>query len=157
MSKIVCLSCGAWMEDTNDKCESCGAINPNKKVKDDSVPKNMVELKSWYDQNITTNGGRYCIFGEEINKPNAVGIVRKNSGFLVYKNNFGGATTAIYEGNDEEHAVEVVYLELLKKLSESKEVYNSIVQTQIQNNETLEIATLLVFLILVEWIAILFM
>ena len=157
MSKIICLSCGAWMEDTHDKCQSCGATNPNKKVKDDSIPKNMVELKSWYDKNITTSGGRYCVFGEESNKPNAVGIVRKNNKFLVYQNNFGGATTAMYEGDDEEHAVEVVYLELLKKLSESKEVYNSIVQTQIQHNETLGMVTLLVFLILMEWIAILFM
>ena len=136
MSKLICASCGAWVEDTDEFCGSCGSKNRNRKVVANGIPKTMVELKKWHDEMLCINDQRYCVFGEISNKPSIIGIVRKNNKFLVYETNYGGASTFLYEGDDEEHAVEVVYLYLLKRTSQTKELINEFMLPSASTSKT---------------------
>ena len=59
MASLVCKYCGSYLNDTDEICPECGAVNDQYKRVVDGTPRTIEELKSWYkarnlpDENIT--------------------------------------------------------------------------------------------------------
>lgn len=120
--KIFCEYCGNPMQDTDEKCPSCGGINSHLKRTSDGTPKTIQELKDWYaarnlpDEKIT----RFFI-GKDIKEPKAFGIYEESPGyFVVYKNKASGERAIRYQGTDEAYAVNEIYLKLKSEILNQK-------------------------------------
>lgn len=121
MASLVCKYCGSYLNDTDEICPECGAVNDQYKRVVDGTPRTIEELKSWYkarnlpDENIT----RFFI-GKNIKQPRAFGIYEENGKFIVYKNKGNGQRAIRYEGRDEAYAVNELYLRLKEEILNQK-------------------------------------
>ena len=158
MSKIICSGCGAWIEDTDRVCSVCGAQNINIKKAHDRRPKTILELKRWYDLNNATSRQKHCVFGSRSTQPGVVGIFKENNQYYVYKNDLNGRNTVMYNGDDEEYAVDFIYSELTRKIAGRQETDKYLLERFIETSNT-NVKTMykLIAAIAVEWILIIWL
>lgn len=115
--KIQCEYCGTMMNDTLEKCPSCGAPNNNVRRAASDQPTTIAGLKQWYsDRGLPSYETTRFFIGIDYKEPRAFGIYQDpNTGnFVVYKNKDSGVRAIRYEGTDEAFAVN----ELLQRLKQ---------------------------------------
>lgn len=120
--KIKCDYCGAMIDETEERCPSCGAPLSGANRTASKEPKTIEELKAWYvahhlpDEQIT----RFFI-GKNITEPKAFGIYKNEVGdFVVYKNKSTGERAIRYQGADEAYAVNELYQRLKAEIVDQK-------------------------------------
>lgn len=112
--KIKCEYCDSFIDDSEDFCPNCGAVNVNMKRVANGVPTTLEELKAFcVEHNLPLTLMRFYI-GENYKLPKAFGIYKdEDSGeFVVYKNKADGSRAIRYQGFDEAYAVNEIYLKL---------------------------------------------
>lgn len=122
--KIKCEYCGSYIDDTDEKCKNCGAVNTHLRRNSNATPKTIEELKQWYvvhnlpDENIT----RFFI-GKNYKGARAFGIYKdeESGNFVVYKNKQDGTRAIRYEGKDESYAVNELYIRLKEEIVNQKQ------------------------------------
>lgn len=137
--KIKCDYCDAYLNDTDEKCPSCGAINQHLVRKSSDTPSTIEELKAFCEsKNMPLEKMRFFI-GEDYKEPKAFGIYQNNEGnFVVYKNKADGSRAVRYEGNDEAYAVNELYQKLKEEVFEQKQAGNITKiekKSNVQNNK----------------------
>jgi hypothetical protein len=121
MPQVKCEYCGAFIDETADKCPNCGGVNKNFKRIVSDTPQTIEELQDWYrarklpDENIT----RFFI-GKDIREPKAFGIYKDGSNYIVYKNKADGSRAVRYQGTDEAYAVNELYMKLKSEILNQK-------------------------------------
>ena len=121
MSKLVCEYCGNWMEDTDEKCPTCAAANPNHKRVASTTPVSIEELQQWYrDRNLPDEEITKFYIGKNVQVPGAYGIYKEYSDVVLYKNRADGTRAIRYKGSDEEYAVNELYLKLKEEILNQK-------------------------------------
>lgn len=119
--KITCEYCGGFLQDTEEFCPNCGAVNKNVMRSADGIPKTIEELKAFaISKNLPLEQMRFFI-GENITEPRAFGIYKDEYGnFVVYKNKSDGSRIVRYEGKDEAYAVNELYQKMRTEVMEQK-------------------------------------
>ena len=111
-----CKYCGAVVSSDESYCPNCGA--PNEGFVTDSgrriiTPSTIEELKEYCaERNMPLLRMRFFI-GEDHREPKAYGIYKDGNDFIVYKNKSDGQRAIRYQGPDEAHAVNELYLKLM--------------------------------------------
>lgn len=119
--QIKCEYCGAFIEETDETCCHCGAVNSNFKRSTDGTPKTIDELKAWYsERNLPPKEVTRFFIGEDYKDPKAFGIYEENGEFIVYKNKADGTRAVRYKGKDEAYAVNEIYLKLKSEILNQK-------------------------------------
>ncbi len=122
--KIKCDYCGAYINDTDERCSNCGAVNSHLQRNANEAPKTIEELKQWYvahnlpDENIT----RFFI-GKNYTEKRAFGIYKdeQTGNVVVYKNKDDGTRAIRYEGKDEAYGVNELYIKLKEEIVNQKQ------------------------------------
>ena len=112
--KVKCNYCESYIDDFEDVCPNCGAVNENMKRMANGIPTTIEELKRYcVDKNLPITKMRFYI-GENYKLPKAFGIYKdETSGdFVVYKNKSDGSRMVRYQGTDEAYAVNEIYQKL---------------------------------------------
>lgn len=114
MAKVKCEYCGAFIEDTEEKCPNCGAVNEHHKRIADDTPRTIAGLQKWYtDHHLPPENVTRFFIGKDVKEVKAFGIFQNKKGqFVVYKNKANGARAIRYQGTDEAYAVNELYLKL---------------------------------------------
>ena len=121
--KIKCEYCNNYIDESEEKCPSCGAPNKDFKRAAIGVPTTIEELKQWYSEhNLPSSDVTRFFIGEDYKEPRAFGIYKDdNTGkFIVYKNKDSGERAIRYEGKDEKYAVNELYLKLKEEILNQK-------------------------------------
>ena len=119
--QIKCDYCGSFIEDTQEKCPFCGAVNNGYHRESNEVPRTIADLKQWYvDHNLPPKEVTRFFIGEDYKEPRAFGIYEENGRFIVYKNKDNGERAIRYDGGDEAYAVNELYLKLKERISQEK-------------------------------------
>lgn len=119
--KIKCDVCGKLIDEESEVCPQCGAVLKKKKPKASDKPKTINELKAWYEaRNLPPYETTRFFIGINYTKPRAFGIYQEDDKFIVYKNKNDGSRAIRYEGNDEEYAVNELYLRLKDEIKNQK-------------------------------------
>lgn len=123
--KVKCDYCGSFIEDTDDTCPNCGAVNSHLMRSGDGVPKTIEELKAFCKaRNLPLEQMRFFI-GEDYRQPKAFGIYKDDDGnFIVYKNKGDGTRAERYRGKDEAYAVNEIYQKMRSEVQIRREKYN---------------------------------
>ncbi|MGN0692612.1 MAG: zinc ribbon domain-containing protein, partial [Oscillospiraceae bacterium] len=119
--KIKCDYCGSFIDDTDERCPNCGAVNSHLVRTADGVPKTIEELKSFCAaHNMPLEKMRFFI-GRDFREPKAFGIFRDSHGnFVVYKNKADGSRSIRYEGPDEAYAVNEIFQKIRSEVQQRK-------------------------------------
>lgn len=121
MAKVKCEFCGAFIDETAEKCPNCGAVNVNYKRFTDVTPKTIEELKDWYfARKLPPMSVTRFFIGENVNEPRAFGIFKLGSEYIVYKNKANGQRAIRYQGTDEAYAVNEIYMKLKSEILDQK-------------------------------------
>ena len=121
MPQVKCEYCGAYIEETAEKCPNCGAVNVNFKRIVDDTPRTIDELKDWYmARKLPPESVTRFFIGKDIKESRAFGIYRDGSDFIVYKNKNDGSRAVRYKGADEAYAVNEIYLKLKSEILNQK-------------------------------------
>ena len=121
--KIKCEYCNSEINDYDEKCPNCGAVNNRLNRTANDAPKTIEQLKQWYiDRNLPDEMITRFFIGTNYSFPKAFGIYKDyNTGnFVVYKNKANGQRAIRYEGKDEEYAVTELYLRLKAEIVNQK-------------------------------------
>lgn len=119
--QIKCDFCGAFMNDTDDRCPSCGAENKHKKKGRATTPRTIEQLKDWYQtRNLPPYEKTRFFIGENYKGKRAFGIYKDGDEFIVYKNKDDGTRAIRYHGKDEAYAVNEIYLKLKSEIINQK-------------------------------------
>lgn len=121
--KVKCEYCNSFIDDSEEKCSSCGAPNNNYKRVGNYVPKTIQELELWYkNHNLPPYEITRFFIGIDYKEPRAFGIYKDNNTgkFVVYKNKDTGERKIRYEGSDEKYAVNELYLKLKEEILNQK-------------------------------------
>ena len=121
--KIKCEYCNNYIDESEEKCPSCGAPNKDFKRNAIGVPTTIEELKQWYSEhNLPSYETTRFFIGINYEQPRAFGIYKdSNTGkFIVYKNKDTGERAIRYEGKDEKYAVNELYMKLKDEISNQK-------------------------------------
>jgi hypothetical protein len=122
MPQVKCEYCGAFIEETAEKCPNCGAVNNNFKRIVDDTPKTIDELKDWYmARKLPPESVTRFFIGKDIKEARAFGIYKDGSNYIVYKNKNDGSRAVRYKGTDEAYAVNEIYQKMKAELLERKE------------------------------------
>jgi hypothetical protein len=115
-SNSKCPYCGGIVSSADLNCPHCGASNANyvdKAPRHALLPRTIDEMKDYCAQRrIPLREMRFFV-GENYRQPRAYGIYREGDRFIVYKNKSDGTRAIRYDGPDEAHAVEELYLKLM--------------------------------------------
>lgn len=136
--KIKCEYCESFIDDSEDTCPNCGAVNINMKRVANGVPTTIEELKDYcVEQNLPISMMRFYI-GENYKLPKAFGIYKdETSGeFIVYKNKADGTRAIRYQGTDEAYAVNEIYLKLQSEAQKQNARKIARMQSQSQSHYT---------------------
>ena len=123
--KIRCEYCNNYIDESEEKCPTCGAPNKDFKRVGNQVPTTIQELEQWYkDHNLPPYETTRFFIGINYTEPKAFGIYKdENSGkFIVYKNKDTGERKIRYEGKDEKYAVNELYMKLKEEIMNQKEL-----------------------------------
>lgn len=121
MASLNCKYCGSYINDTDEVCPECGAVNEHYKRVSDGTPRTIEELKSWYRaRSLPPEETTRFFIGKDIKEPRAFGIYEENGRFIVYKNKSDGSRAVRYEGRDEAYAVNELYLRLKEEILNQK-------------------------------------
>ena len=134
--KIKCDFCGAFINDYDEKCSNCGGLNSHLVRSSNEVPKTISELQQWYkDRNLPDESITRFFIGKNYEGSRAFGIYKdeKTGTFIVYKNKSDGSRAIRYKGNDEEYAVNELYLKLKEEILNQKQ-HNLNISSQINNS-----------------------
>ena len=118
--KVRCEYCNNLIDDGEEKCPSCGAVNKNYNRSAVEVPTTIAELEQWYkDRGLPPYETTRFFIGIDYKEPKAFGIYKDtNTGkFVVYKNKSDGSRAIRYEGTDEKYAVNELYLKLKEEIA----------------------------------------
>lgn len=119
--KIKCDWCGSYMEDTQEKCENCGAVNEHMPRGAASVPKTIEELKAFCEARKLPLQEMRFFLGVDYKEPKAFGIYQDNNGdFVVYKNKADGTRAVRYRGRDQAYAVNELYQKMKAEVMNQK-------------------------------------
>lgn len=121
--KVRCEYCDNLIDDGDEKCPSCGAVNKNYNRSGVEVPKTIEELEQWYkDRGLPPYETTRFFIGIDYKDPKAFGIYKDTSTgkFVVYKNKADGSRAIRYEGTDEGYAVNELYLKLKEEIAMRK-------------------------------------
>lgn len=121
--KIKCDYCNADINEYDEKCPNCGAVNVHLQRNAKDAPQTIDELKEWYkEQNLPPEQITRFFIGKNYKKPKAFGIYKdETSGnYVVYKNKDTGIRAIRYKGKDEAFAVNELYLRLKKEILNQK-------------------------------------
>ena len=97
--------------------------NNNTQKTNIKTPKTIEELKQWYkEKNLPDENTTRFFIGKNYKKPRAFGIYQEEDtgNFIVYKNKGNGVRAIRYEGPDEAHAVNELYLKLKQEIANQK-------------------------------------
>lgn len=121
MATLNCEYCGSFINDTDERCPTCGAVNPQYKRFSDGTPRTIAELQSWYRaRNLPPEEVTRFFIGRDVREPRAFGIYEDNGKFIVYKNKANGQRAIRYQGRDEAYAVNELYLKLKEEILNQK-------------------------------------
>ena len=121
MAKVKCEYCGNYIDETQQTCPSCGAVNAAYQRTAHDTPRTIEELRSWYRaRNLPPEEVTRFFIGKDIEEPKAFGIYAKGNRFVVYKNKANGERAIRYEGTDEAYAVNELYLKLKEEILRQK-------------------------------------
>lgn len=122
MSKVQCEYCNSWIDDIDEMCPNCGAPNIHHKRVAEGTPATIEQLQKWYrDRNLPPEEVTRFFIGRDIKEPKAFGIFKDARGNVtVYKNKADGQRAIRYQGNDEEYAVNEIYLKLKEEILQQK-------------------------------------
>ena len=121
MAKVKCDYCGSYINEIDEKCPSCGAVNQAHKRVADGTPKTIEELKTWYkERGLPPEYVTRFFIGQNIKAPKVFGIYEENGMFIVYKNKSDGTRVIRYQGTDEAYAVTELYLRLKEEILNQK-------------------------------------
>ncbi len=121
--KVKCEYCQSEINDYDEKCPNCGAVNKNLKRNAIGVPKTIDELKQWYiERNLPDENVTRFFIGKDIKEKRAFGIYKdlETNEFVVYKNKDNGQRAIRYQGPDEAFAVNELYLRLKQEILNQK-------------------------------------
>lgn len=119
--QVKCEYCGAYINDTDQFCSHCGAVNDGLKRSSDGTPKTIEELQKWYeDRKLPPKETTRFFIGEDYKGARAFGIYKKEDQFVVYKNKDDGSRAIRYEGPDEAYAVNEIFLKLKSEILNQK-------------------------------------
>lgn len=109
--RIKCEFCDSFIDDTEEKCPYCGAVNKKLARSGSGIPKTIAELQDFAKAHNLPLQEMHYYLGEDYKGPKAIGIYRdKDTGnFVVYKNKSDGSRAVRYEGKDEAYAVNEIY------------------------------------------------
>lgn len=120
--KVKCEYCDSFIDDFEEHCPNCGAVNENLKRMANGIPKTIEDLKDYcIKQNLPLSMMRFYI-GENYKLPKAFGIYKdEDTGeFIVYKNKADGSRAVRYQGVDEAYAVNEIYVKLQEEVLRQK-------------------------------------
>ncbi len=131
--KIKCDYCGSFIDDTDQTCPNCGAVNEHVMRSADGIPKTIDELKAFcQSKNLPLEEMRFFI-GVNYTEPKAFGIYQDDDGnFIVYKNKGDGTRSERYRGKDEAYAVNEIYQKLKSEIQIRRDKYG----TKNKNNQS---------------------
>lgn len=119
--QIKCDYCGSYIEESDEFCKQCGAVNSHHKRAVDGTPKTIAELMVWYkSKNLPPKEVTRFFIGENYKEPRAFGIYEENGEYIVYKNKDDGSRAIRYQGKDEAYAVNEIYLKLKSEILNQK-------------------------------------
>ena len=121
--KIRCEYCNSYIDESEEKCPTCGAPNKDFKRVGNQVPTTIVELEEWYkEHNLPPYETTRFFIGIDYKEPKAFGIYKddKTGKFVVYKNKDTGERKIRYEGKDEKYAVNELYMKLKEEILNQK-------------------------------------
>lgn len=119
--QIKCEYCGSYIEEKDEFCKQCGAVNANFKRSSDGTPRTIEELKAWYmEKNLPPEETTRFFIGKNYQGARAFGIYEENGEYIVYKNKDDGSRAVRYKGKDEAYAVNELYLKLKSEILNQK-------------------------------------
>ena len=119
--QIQCDYCKNWIEDTEEQCPFCGAVNANLRRYTGSAPKTIEELRQWYkDRNLPDENITRFFIGKDYRGAKAFGVYQDGKNFITYKNKADGSRSVRYKGPDEAYAVNELYLKLKEEVLRQK-------------------------------------
>ena len=136
--KVKCEYCESYIDDFEEHCPNCGAVNENMKRMANGIPQTIEELKDFcVDHNLPLPKMRFYI-GENYRLPKAYGIYKdEDTGeFIVYKNKSDGSRAIRYQGVDEAYAVNEIYVKLQAEIQKQKAHKAAVMQSQSQSPYT---------------------
>ena len=75
--KIKCDYCGSYINDTDERCSNCGAVNNHLQRNSNEAPKTIEELKKWYvDHNLSDENITRFFIGKNYTEKRAFGIYK---------------------------------------------------------------------------------
>ena len=120
--RIKCEFCGAWMEDTDERCAQCGSVNAHARAQFTDQPQTIAELQAWYEaRELPPMEVTRFFIGIDTNEAKAFGIFRSGDTVTVYKNKSDGSRAIRYSGPDEAYAVGEIYMKLKEEILHQKE------------------------------------
>lgn len=121
--KVKCVYCDKEIDDTVSVCPYCNAPNEHLKRMTSDTPRTVEELKEWYvKHNLPDEKVTRFFIGKNVTEAKAIGVCYDESveDFIVYTNDTEGKRTIRYSGNDEEYAVNLVFLRLKEAILNQK-------------------------------------
>lgn len=113
MSIVKCQYCDNAIEDVFEICPICNAPNRFHYRIIKGVPKTIKELKDWMsDRKLPPENVIKYAIDENKNESNTMGIYRECNSYILYKNDDVGNRKVIYNGSDEEYAVNEAFLKI---------------------------------------------
>lgn len=121
--KTNCDYCGSIINDSDEQCPNCGAVNTHYLKHAPSQPKTIEELQAWYkEKNFPPEEVTRFFIGKDVKEAKAFGIYKdeERGTFIVYKNKADGTRAVRYDGGDEEYAVNELFQKLREEASKQK-------------------------------------
>ena len=121
--KVKCEYCNGYIDESEEKCPTCGAPNKNFKRVANHTPTTIQELAQWYeDHDLPPYEVTRFFIGINNTEAKAFGIYKDESTgkFVVYKNKDTGERKIRYEGKDEKYAVNELYMKLKEEILNQK-------------------------------------
>lgn len=120
--KIRCEYCEQYIDDTDEVCPHCGAVNPSASRAASGVPRTIEELKAFAARHNLPLAKMRVFLGEDYTGARAYGIYRDESSgeFVVYKNKSDGSRAIRYRGRDEAYAVGELYQKMKSEVATQK-------------------------------------
>ena len=150
--KVRCEYCKNYIDDSEERCSNCGAVNKDYKRTANQVPTTIDELKKWYeDHHLPPAETTRFFIGVDYKEPRAFGIYKDSytGKFVVYKNKDDGSRAIRYEGKDEKYAVNELYLKLKNEVARNKNAnYNNKNNNNNKKNNRLIIICMLFFFLI---------